>query len=81
MNECNDFELLADYIKALTSPDIEISPESTLSSLNIDSISLVKIFVFIENNFGVSLINKGISADDIKTVGSLMRYVRKARDA
>ena len=69
---------LADYIQALTSSEIKLSSESTLQEMQIDSIALVKIFVFIEKQFGVSLINAGLSRKDIETFGNLVKCVTTA---
>ena len=66
---------LSEYIQALISSDIEITDESKLQDFSIDSIALVKIFVFIEKRFGISLINAGLSRQDIETFGSLVKQV------
>lgn len=68
---------LADYIRALTAPEQEITPSTRLKDLNIDSISLVKIFVFIERNFQISLINAGLGKTDIETLGNLVKHISK----
>lgn len=70
-------EELADYIQALTSTDQKITNSTSLQDLNIDSISLVKIFVYIERNFNISLINAGLGKKDIETFGSLVKHVYK----
>ena len=66
---------LREYIQALTSPDIKVTFASTLQEMNIDSIALVKIFVFIEKQFGISLINAGLSRENIETFGSLVNLI------
>ena len=66
---------LKEYIQALASPEIEITPVSTLKEMGIDSIALVKIFVFIEKKFGVSLINAGLTRENIETFGSLVELI------
>lgn len=68
---------LKEYIQALTSTETEVASESTLQEMNIDSIALVKIFVFIEKKFGVSLINAGLSRENIETFGSLVKHISK----
>lgn len=73
------FEELADYIKALTSTDQQITDSTTLLELNIDSISLVKIFVYIERNYKISLINAGLSRTDIATFSNLVNQVYKQK--
>lgn len=66
---------LKEYIQALASPNSEIKPDSTLKEMNIDSIALVKIFVFIEKKFGVSLINVSLTRENIETFGSLVSLI------
>ena len=66
---------LSEYIQALISSDTEITDESRLQDLHIDSIALVKIFVFIEKQFGISLINAGLARKDIETFGALVNYI------
>lgn len=66
---------LKEYIQALTAPGTEIKPESSLQEMNIDSISLVKIFVFIEKKFNVSLINSKITRENIKDFGNMVALI------
>ena len=66
---------LAEYISALTGTEKDINDETTLSELDVDSISLVKIFVFIERKFGISLLNEGLSREQIETFGALTGYL------
>jgi acyl carrier protein len=66
---------LKEYITALLSPSKEITPFSTLEDMNIDSLALVKIFVFVEKNFGVSLSDSGLTKENIETFGKLSEYI------
>ena len=68
---------LAEYISALTGTELEIKLETTLQEMNVDSISLVKIFVFIERNFGISLLDAGLSKDQIETFGAIVEYINQ----
>ncbi len=70
---------LSEYIKALTGTDIDIQTETKLADLDVDSISLVKIFVFIERNFGISLLDAGLSKDQIETFGALVKSIGLAQ--
>jgi len=56
-----------------------ITPETSLQSLGIDSIRLVEILIIIEKQFGVKLIEAGLTRDDLKDVVSLARSVAKMR--
>ena len=73
-------EDLSEYIAALTGTDVAIEDKVTLTELDVDSISLVKIFVFIEKRFGISLLDAGISKDQIETFGSLVQYINRTVD-
>jgi acyl carrier protein len=66
---------LGEYISALTGTEEKIQDGTTLSELDVDSISLVKIFVFIERKFGISLLNEGLSREQIETFGALTGYL------
>ena len=66
---------LKEYLTALLSPSKEISLSSTLEDMNIDSLALVKIFVFVEKNFGISLSDSGLSRENIETFGKLSEYI------
>jgi acyl carrier protein len=66
---------LGEYIQALTGFELEISYDSTMSDMHIDSISLVKLFVFIEKQFGLSLVNAGLSRDVLESFGTLTDYI------
>jgi acyl carrier protein len=68
---------LKEYITALLSPSKEITNSSTLDDMNIDSLALVKIFVFVEKNFGISLSDSGLSRENIETFGKLSEYIFK----
>ena len=66
---------LSEYIEALTGIELDISRNSTMSDMNIDSISLVKLFVFIEKQYGLSLVNAGLSRDVLESFGTLTDYI------
>ena len=68
---------LSEYIVALTGVDIDITSDTTLSDMNVDSISLVKIFVFIERHFGVSLLDVGLNREQIETLGCFAGYIQE----
>ncbi len=68
---------LSEYISALTGTDVDIKEDTKLEDMDVDSISLVKIFVFIERNLGISLLDAGLSRDQIETFGSLVNYINQ----
>ena len=77
MNREKIEENLSEYIAALTGTETEIKAETKLAEMDVDSISLVKIFVFIERTFGISLLDAGLSRDQIETFGSLVQYINQ----
>jgi len=77
MNKKNIEEDLSEYIIALTGCEITIEDDTQLADLDVDSISLVKIFVFIERHFGISLLDAGVTRDQIETFGSLVKYIKQ----
>ena len=77
MNKENIEQELSEYIKALTSFDGEIKDDTKLAEMDIDSISLVKIFVFIERHFGISLLDAGVTREQIETFGSIVQYIKQ----
>lgn len=52
-----------------------ITAETSLADLGIDSLGLVEIFVFIEKNFNLMLMESGLTKKDIQTVHSLATYI------
>ena len=77
MNQDNIEKDLAEYIIALTGSELTIENTTKLSDINIDSISLVKIFVFIERHFEISLLDTGVTKEQIETFGSLIKYIKQ----
>ena len=69
---------LSEYISALTGFDGDIQNSTDLAEMDIDSISLVKIFVFIERKFGISLLESGVTREQIETFGSMVQYIQQA---
>ena len=58
-----------------------VTPESTLTSLGIDSLKLVSLILVIEQKFGVNLMKKGLKPEDMKSVRTLARAVQAGRAA
>ena len=67
--------VLKEYIIALLSPEQDITEESTLTDMNVDSLGLVKLFVFIEKEFGVSLGDIDFSRESISTFGKISKLI------
>ena len=52
-----------------------IDCNATLASLGIDSLSLVEIFVAVENRFNLKLLNANLCNDDLKSIHSLSNKI------
>ena len=48
-----------------------IETNASLASLGIDSLSLVEIFITVENNYKLKLLNSNLCNDDLKSIHSL----------
>ena len=71
-------ELLAELETILVT---ELSPEDAqrpLHELGVDSLSLVELFIAIENRFGVKLMELGLTREDVKTVSAMATAVCRA---
>ncbi len=77
MNKDNIEKELSEYIAALTGFNDEIKDDTKLADMDVDSISLVKIFVFIERHFGISLLDAGVTREQIETFGSIVQYIQQ----
>ena len=74
--EINEIQsVLKEYIIALLSPEKDITEESSLTDMNVDSLGLVKLFVFIEKEFGVSLGEIDFSRESISTLGKISKLI------
>ncbi len=49
--------------------------QRALHEIGVDSISLVELLVVIEKEFGLSLMEAGLSADDFRTISSLATVI------
>ena len=66
---------LKEYIEALLSPTVDIIDKTTLEEMNVDSLALVKLFVYIEKKFGVKLGEVGIRKENIATFGKISELI------
>lgn len=53
----------------------DVEPSTTLISLGIDSIKFVEIMIFVENEFGIKLVDSGISREALHDVASLSAHI------
>lgn len=60
-----------------TKPEIDVP----LHTLGVDSMRLVELFIFIETEFGIDLMNTGIEMKDIQTIKSISEYIVLKRES
>lgn len=59
--------------------EASIAADTPLMSLGVDSIRFVELLIIIEKEFGVRLIEAGLTRADIKDVASLAECIAEAR--
>lgn len=72
-------ELTTQVAAILGKDEDEVAPDTTLESLGFDSIRLVEILIFIEREYGVKLMEAGLTRDDLSTPASLARKIVEVR--
>ena len=69
-------EKLIDQISMTTGEKPEnITSDMMMHDIGMDSLGLVELFVFIEKEFNIQLMESGISQEDIMQVDSLARSI------
>ena len=67
---------LSSDIAIITSIDEKtIDCNASLASFGIDSLSLVDIFIAVENNFKIKLLNSNLKNDDLLSIHSLSNKI------
>lgn len=56
----------------------DIKSDIPMHELGLDSLGLVELFVFIEKEFKIQLMESGISQEDIKQIDSLAQSINNA---
>ena len=81
-DRCQTIETdLRNEIAALLGRDEgEVSADTSLESLGIDSIRLVEILIFIERQYGVRLMDAGLDRESLRSPASLARRVAEIED-
>lgn len=71
-------EKLIDQISMTTGEKAEdISSDMMMHDIGMDSLGLVELFVFIEKEFNIQLMESGIPQEDIMQVDSLARSIER----
>jgi acyl carrier protein len=54
----------------------QVTPQSTLASIGVDSLKLVSLILLIDQKFGVNLMTIGMKPEDMVSVASLAAAVK-----
>ena len=57
-----------------------LSGDLNIKELGMDSMRLVELFVFVEKDLGLELMNSSIGAKDMETIGSLATFIADHTD-
>ena len=73
---------LLDFLKReVFAPDVAVTPETDLVASGFDSMSLVRMLVFIETDYGFWIPESEITSDALKNVGSLAATITQLLNA
>jgi acyl carrier protein len=71
-------QALREEVAALLSMDPSaISPDASLPSLGLDSLSFVELLVFIEKTFQLNLMESGLTRKDFQTISALAACISR----
>ncbi len=71
--------LVRELATVLATDEESITPQTPLASLGVDSIRFVEILIAVEKEYGVRLIEAGLTREDLRDVASLARRILAAR--
>jgi acyl carrier protein len=72
-------KLSAKLVQLLPQQKDKLSIDVPLHTLGVDSMRLVELFIFIEMEFGIDLMNSGIEMKNIQTVKSMSEFIALKR--
>lgn len=67
--------LVAEIATILSRDEDGITPATTLQSLGVDSLRLVSILIFVEERFGLKLIETGLRPESLQSISTLARCI------
>lgn len=70
-------ELMAFLRGEVFAPDVVVTPETDLVSVGFDSMSLVRVLVWVETNYGTWIPESEITGDAIRNLRSLAATVAR----
>ncbi|MEE9339967.1 MAG: acyl carrier protein [Methylococcaceae bacterium] len=66
---------LCDFLqKNILAPEVEVTAETELTTIGVDSFSLMELVLFIERRFGLILPPDSLTAENISSVKTLSNY-------
>ncbi|NQU73759.1 MAG: acyl carrier protein [Candidatus Omnitrophica bacterium] len=69
---------LIEHVSAILSAGVDqVSLDTPLHTLGVDSLGFVELLVFIEKEFKVKLMESGMVRDDFRTIRSLAKCIDK----
>jgi len=70
-------ELLLFVQSSILDSSVSISPETHFSEIGIDSMSIIELVLFIERKFDVSISEKDLSPENLKSIQTLAECTLK----
>ena len=68
-------ELLNRMAEILSIEPASIDAEAPLHTVGVDSMRMVEMIVFIEQQYGINLMSSGLKAEDVASIAALARTV------
>ena len=72
-------KLIREVASILSADPFEITPDTPLHTLGLDSLRFVELLVFIEKTFNLNLIGSGLKREDFQTISSLASCISRMR--
>jgi len=61
----------------LVAATVELEPETVLSTIGLDSFSMIEIVLFLERKFSIELPDESLTPENIKSISSLGKCAMK----
>ena len=72
-------DLIRQTASVLGMNEQNISPQTELSSLGLDSIRLIEVLIFIEQQYGIKMMEAGLDSESLKNIVSLAARVAELK--
>ena len=67
--------LLDEIAEMLSGSGVAIAPETPLHTLGLDSLRLFELFVLVEKQFGLSLLEGPLTRESLENIAALSRHI------